>query len=34
MNQFVSSIVNGFGMGIGLVAAVAVMKILFHTGLC
>lgn len=34
MNAFVSSIVNGLGLGIGFVAAVAVMKVLFHTGLC
>lgn len=32
--NFVNSIVQGFGMGIGLVAAVAVMHVLFHAGLC
>jgi hypothetical protein len=32
--SFLVSIVNGFGIGIGLILAAACMKALFHIGVC
>lgn len=34
MNSSLLSVVNGFLMGIGLILAALVMKLLFHIGWC
>lgn len=34
MNQSLMAMVNGFCMGIGLILASLVMRILFHIGFC
>ncbi len=34
MNGFAVSVANGFCMGVGLIVAALVMKLLFHVGWC
>lgn len=34
MNGFIGSVINGFGIGLGLALASAVLHAVFHTGLC
>ncbi len=34
MNGVVLSVINGFGFGIGLACAVALLRTLFHFGFC